>query len=111
MKAKLIRQGDVLLIPVDALAAKKLKLKPHTDQVLAHGEATGHAHVVIDGEVLVDASGKLYVRGRGVKKTALRHQDATGAVAEHHPLEVPRRLYEVRIEEDYHPQGLRRVED
>jgi hypothetical protein len=108
-RSGLIRQGDVMLVPVSRPKAKKLKLQAREDKTLAHGEATGHAHVIIDGDVLVDETGKLYVRGRG--KTMLRHQDATGAIADHKPHTVPERLYEVRIENDYTPTGLQRVQD
>jgi hypothetical protein len=102
---KLIRQGDVLLVPVDEAPGATTR----QDRILAHGEATGHAHVVIDGEVLIDESGNLYVRADS--KTVLLHQTATGEVAEHLPLVLEPGLYEVRIENEYTPQGLRRVED
>jgi hypothetical protein len=105
MAMKLYRQGDVLLIRVKSLPENA---KAHRN-VLAMGEATGHAHAVIDGEVLVDERGKLYVRAE--PKTVLRHQTASGEDAEHLPLVLEPGLYEVRIEEEYHPEGLRKVED
>lgn len=105
MKRKLIRQGDVLLIP----AKPRDGLKPHTDSTLAHGEATGHHHTVIDGEVLVDEQGRLFVRAG--EATELRHATEAGTKADHDWLKIPAGLWEVRIEEEYTPEGLRRVED
>jgi hypothetical protein len=41
------RQGDVLLVKVEKLPAKKIKIEREKGRiVLAHGEATGHAHAV-----------------------------------------------------------------
>ena len=106
MQPKLIRQGDVLLRPVAALPPG---LKPLESRTLAYGEQTGHAHVVIDGDVFVGEDGKLYVEAR--HGSQLRHQDQSGAVAEHLSLTLEPGIYEVRTEEDYSPEGLRRVED
>jgi len=102
----LIRQGDVMLIPIQALPPAAAA---RDNKTLALGEATGHSHVVIDGEVFVGEDGTLFVRAGGA--TRLRHQDQSGAVAEHLPLTLEPGVYEVRIEEEYTPQGLRRVED
>ncbi len=104
-KRKAIRQGDVLLRPCKPRAG----LSPHIEHILARGEATGHHHVVIDGEVLVDERGKLFVRA--TPGTKLRHQDERGAVADHLPLVVPAGDYEVLIEEEYTPHGFRPVVD
>lgn len=103
--SKLIRQGDVLLIPTKIGE----KLKRSSTNILAHGEATGHAHRVIEGEVLVDEDGKMFVRSG--EATVLRHQTKDGAVADHAPLTIPPGEWEVRIEEEYTPEELRRVED
>jgi hypothetical protein len=43
----LIRQGDVLLVPVDQSPEYKRRLRSGR-LVLAEGEATGHAHVIDD---------------------------------------------------------------
>ena len=102
----MIRQGDVLLIRRKAAPATA---KPHSTLTIAFGEATGHHHTVINGEVLVDEQGALFVVAK--EATALRHQTESGAVADHLPLTLPTGTYEVRIEEDYTPEGLRRVAD
>ena len=101
------RQGDVLLIPVGPEIAHGLK--PHTEAIVARGEATGHSHVIIDGDVLVDAEGKLFVRAK--HGTELRHATEADTKADHDWFKIPPDLYEVRIEEDYTPEGLRHVVD
>jgi hypothetical protein len=53
------RQGDVLITKVDEIAESNTKVSvPFEDGrvILAHGEATGHAHVIeTEGEVLFRA--------------------------------------------------------
>ena len=41
------RQGDVLLVKVESLPAKKKKIERESGRIiLAHGEVTGHAHAI-----------------------------------------------------------------
>lgn len=49
-KSIIIRQGDVLLIPVAKLPEGCVHIEPEDGRrfVLAHGEATGHAHAIYD---------------------------------------------------------------
>ena len=43
----MFRQGDVLVVPVDEIPTGLKKVPREQGRlVLAHGEATGHAHVV-----------------------------------------------------------------
>jgi hypothetical protein len=55
----LYRQGDVLLIPItnpiDGKGARTLDVGRRI--VLAHGEATGHAHVVVGRDLALHAIG------------------------------------------------------
>lgn len=46
----IIRQGDVLLVPVKALPNDCKPMQPENGRrfVLAHGEVTGHAHAIYD---------------------------------------------------------------
>jgi len=103
---KSIRQGDVMLIPVEKIPAK---LKKSKDNILAHGEATGHAHVLYEGTVYVGEDGKMFVKSGA--QTVLKHQTREGVIADHQPLEIPAGEWEVRIEEEYTPEEIRRVED
>lgn len=44
-KRKIIRQGDVMLVPISALPTGLQQVPPEDDRlVLAHGEVTGHHH-------------------------------------------------------------------
>ena len=46
MKTMMYRQGDVLLVAIAALPEGAKLVKNEKEVVLAHGEATGHAHVM-----------------------------------------------------------------
>jgi hypothetical protein len=45
---EIVRQGDLLLVPVDGVPPDAIEQSPRGERiVLAEGEATGHAHVLI----------------------------------------------------------------
>lgn len=55
----IIRQGDVLLIPVLALPEGAQEIAPEQNRiVLMHGESTGHAHAIYDYESPSEIVGK-----------------------------------------------------
>ena len=56
MKAILLRQGDVALVPVSAIPQGAKDITPNNDVVLKYGEVTGHAH-----RIQIDKPGKLRV--------------------------------------------------
>ena len=102
------RQGDVFLFRVRP--SKNQVLKPAKDNCVAKGEATGHAHFILDGDVLVDQEGNLIVKAG--KKTSIHHLDAaTGVQAEHRPLTLDPGMYKVVIQREYEPEGWRQVRD
>lgn len=116
MKAHLIRQGDVLIIPITEENADKLKVGKRVRRekgrvVLAHGEVTGHAHAIderkvdmfeIDGQTGTLAPDRLLVvEADGV---VLRHE-------EHAKLALPAGKYIVRKQREYSPAALRNVAD
>jgi len=96
-----IRQGDVLLesarIPKDAV--KK------DNNVIAHGEATGHAHVMGEGaEVLVDKGLNHYVQ--------VIREHAVLSHEEHALIEIPAGTYKVIIQREFDfMEGIRKVRD
>lgn len=55
----LIQQGDVLLTKVDGIDLTHMK---RHNEILAEGEATGHAHRVRGGGVFASDDGGLYVQ-------------------------------------------------
>jgi len=104
MKRKQIRQGDVLLCPINEFPTG-LKIK---DKVLAYGEVTGHSHrfEASDDEVLVSVTkdGTQYVEV--LKPAQLIHE-------EHNNVDVDEGKYVVRQQREYDTQvqAPRRVVD
>jgi hypothetical protein len=121
---KMYRQGDVLLVAVPRAKAKAIKAgkdlrelrngKPAV--VLAHGEVTGHAHVVLSGKEtgrgkgsveffeghdVAGAAAILQVKGRAAE---LRHD-------EHSTIVLPRGTYRVIRQREYSPEAIRTVAD
>lgn len=98
----MIRQGDVLLVPITAIPAGARPLGRVAGRlILAEGEATGHAHAVLDpgAELLegdLDARFLRVLEGGGV---TLGHE-------EHAPIRVPPGDYEVRVQREYEPQAM-----
>ncbi len=115
---KTARQGDVLLIRVDALPEGVTEAKRDRIGriVLAYGETSGHAHTIRDkgvcgfrmaGSEEVDF---IEVGGSGV--ATLNHEYESGAMAEHHPITLPPGAYKVVRQREYvAPQIERRVVD
>jgi len=94
-----IRQGDVILLPVQQVEGQKL---PHL--ILAAGEVTGHSHRISQGEAqLYEKDGTLYLQV--LSQTAwLTHE-------EHKEISVPQGTWMVRIQREYEPEGWRYVAD
>lgn len=98
------RQGDVLLIKVDALPMGATKEKNTDDSiVLAYGETTGHAH-------RLKAAGVFAYQWQGdrlieVKETsALTHE-------EHSAITLVPGVYKVVHQREYTPERINRVVD
>lgn len=100
-----IRQGDVFLERID-VGIEGLETVPLEDGriVLAHGEATGHAHVVTgDGAALLqDGEGGRFLDVR--EPCRLRHE-------EHDEIGLEEGLYRVLIQREYTPEAEREVLD
>src|SRR4051794_26244121 len=106
-----LRQGDMLLVPVDALPAgagstELDRVGPR--HVLAEGEATGHAHVLAGSEVRLLRLRP--PRPRWGQPRPLRTYAVVAAAGatmrheEHLPIAVPAGAYEVRRQREYRPQ-------
>lgn len=78
-----VRQGDVLLIKVAEIKAGE-PVREDRGIVLAHGEATGHAHI-IEGEGTIvyeqTAEGERFIKA--VNNFSINHQKLNGEKAEH----------------------------
>jgi hypothetical protein len=98
------RQGDVFLIRVGSVpmgAAKEKSKDP--DIILAHGEATGHAH-------RISAEAVTSYRWQGdrlievTRESDLLHE-------EHEAIKLPPGVYKVVIQREYTPDGFSQILD
>jgi hypothetical protein len=117
----IIRQGDVLLIPIDALPKNAtLKAREKAFVVLAYGEVTGHAHVIDDRRATFPA--ELYDTDRGPALrvgpgSALVHTDRFDTVrdtlqtTQEHGTVLVERTYRVVNQRQHTPWGEQRVQD
>lgn len=99
---KPIRQGDVLLIPIETKLPNLNHKLPHL--TLAEGEVTGHRHRISDGQAeLFERDGTLYLKVLSSKAT-LSHE-------EHQSVSLPQGNWMVRLQREYEPNGWRYVAD
>lgn len=100
------RQGDVFILPVNVIPEKA---KVVENGVVAYGEVTGHRHQCINGTVLADEQGNLFLRA--TEGTELRHLDTTDTEADHKAVPVAPGDYKIVIQEEYQPEGWKQVID
>lgn len=94
-----IRQGDVILLPVEYSEGQKL-----SHLTLAEGEVTGHKHRISEGQAeLYEQDGVLYL--------CVVSDKATLAHEEHQAIQISQGSWMVRIQREYEPQGWRFVAD
>lgn len=101
----LLRQGDVLLVPVARIpkGAKAQRTKGRI--VLAHGEVTGHAHTVDARRARLSVDTEGGVTYLTVDKlTEVTHQ-------EHAPVTLQPGKYKVVRQREYTPEAIRTVAD
>ena len=105
---QLMRQGDVLLKPVEHVPANTRPVAREDGRlILAHGEATGHAHAIAEESAeLVSAEGaaELYLLVHGHQPVSLAHD-------EHDTIKVDPGAYEVVRQREYTPEQIRTVAD
>lgn len=125
MNEKIIRHGDVLLVPVTGEVTAGYTPVPRENGmiILAHGEATGHAHAVLERDAVLFDNGK-GVRILAVETEAdLRHVNADGSATGEHgdgagtlvgrikPIRLPKGLYRVIRQREARGGVVRRVAD
>jgi len=104
VKNRMYRQGDVLIVEV-AKIPTRTKLDKRARVLVAEGEATGHAHVLVpaeDATVLADADIE-FIRIMGANGL-LTHD-------EHTAIELPPADYRVVRQREYAPEENRLVAD
>lgn len=98
------RQGDVLIIATPTPSTGTPIPRESGRIILAHGEATGHAHAIMDhGAALI----------RTEQATLLEVTDSIVMLRhdEHRPIEIPRGTHEVIRQREYTPAAIRNVAD
>ena len=96
------RQGDVSI-----MAAKKMPKgarRVQGEPILARGEVTGHAHLIIEGQV------RLYQLAAGIMYLRVLSEFARLFHEEHEDIVLPKGDYEVRQQREFDPFAGRRGE-
>ncbi len=99
------RQGDILLVPIEDVPPGVKPIEREGGRiVLAKGESTGHAHVVIeeDVEFVLSPTGKHILISR--VPFTLRHE-------EHSRLQMSAGAFEVVRQREYTPRAIRLIAD
>ena len=117
--SKIYRQGDVVLISVDNLPENIQEKKNDGLVVLAHGEKTNHAHVVICDDMSVyQKSEELYLHimktavfDHGVVDKEQKKVITKESNKDHGAIIIPVGKYFVRRQHEYTPEKIRRVQD
>ncbi len=104
------RQGDVLVVPITSIPRGATEEMLEKDCiVLAHGEATGHAHVIRDH------SARMFCTPGQPKTKAIRFLRLVRSVEliheEHDTVTIPPGDYEVIRQREYAPGEVRHVAD
>lgn len=115
MKRKTIiyRQGDVLLVPIQTTSRGK-SVHENGRIILAHGEATGHAHEIemaqngsVVLEQITDQNDSLF----GARLLRIEGRTAILKHQEHAPIRIKPGTYKVVRQREYSPTSIRTVAD
>ncbi len=94
-----LRQGDVILLPVQQIEGKKL-----AHLTLAEGEVTGHTHHISEGQAELYEQNSILIL-RVISETALLTHE------EHKAISIPQGNWRVQIQREYSPEGWKYVAD
>jgi hypothetical protein len=104
----MFRQGDVLIVPIVAIPSGVTLLQRESGRVvLAHGEATGHAHVIRSQHAWLfrdPETPALFLRLSGNAPVALEHE-------EHDTIHISPGDYQIIRQREYSPEAIRNVAD
>lgn len=108
MTKNIMRQGDVLIVPVKSVPKNVETIKRDNDRVvLAYGEVTGHAHAIKSKRATLFRDPKLakiFMLVTGEDVVALEHE-------EHSTVKIAPGKYEIVHQREYSPREIRRVAD
>lgn len=101
----MVRQGDVLLLPVGAIPGTAKKGERDKGRiVLAYGEISGHAHAITEEAVqLLEHEGARYLRVPE-KGASLKHE-------EHREIALAPGEYRIVTQKEYTPKAIVNVLD
>lgn len=100
----LLRQGDVLLVPVPVASVKGACVGKDS-RVLAYGEVTGHKHVL-------HGRGAQFFQEQETVFAVVGKEGAELAHDTHELVKVPKGVYEVRLQREFDlVNGVRQVMD
>jgi len=106
----MFRQGDVLVVPIEAIPEGAVPVKLDGGRiVLAYGEATGHAHAIAVADPVTDLDARLLALGdrrflEVPSPASIRHE-------EHRAIDLAHGNYEVIRQRVYSPEEPRNVAD
>jgi hypothetical protein len=107
---KIIRQGDVLFVPVSAIPEGP-RVKRETGTV-AYGEVTGHHHSLavedLERAEVLECGDGLFVH---VSEDGVRIEGAVFTHQEHGQVTLAPGDYKVTIQREYSPEAIRNVID
>ena len=111
------RQGDVFIERIPAIPGITRKQTATRQLALAHGEVTGHYHVLESADPVdwwtpgtISTANELPATPPGELFVALTH-NARVSHPEHAPLDLPAGQYRITRQREYSPQAPRSVED
>lgn len=108
---KQFRQGDVLLVKVNAIPKNAKEVK---DKIIAHGESSNHCHRVTNNIEVLETDGEMYlqVNEEGKLEHVLVSNPDTWT-GEHHAIALEQGCYKVikQIEYDPYEDHIRNVMD
>lgn len=117
-KTPVLRQGDVLLIPVAAIpdGLQDTRSDAKGRIILAYGEVSGHAHALDAKAVrgfhlrssLADEPDYILVGPDGAQ---LNHETDDGGPADHQPIKLAAGAYKVARQREYSEEETRRAMD
>ena len=107
-KPQIVRQGDVLLLPVSEVPKSAVAVSAkHRRLILAYGEVTGHHHSIAES----DNVSLLEIPSQSEMFLLVEEGDALLEHQEHAKITVPSGSYRVVIQREWDPTGERRVQD
>jgi hypothetical protein len=105
---RIYRHGGLLLVAVRKAPAGERRARENGRLVLAHGEVTGHAHVITDEQaelvelVTPNEAIELYLLVHGTQPVVLTHE-------EHDTLLIEPGNYQVRRQREYAPKEIQEI--